>query len=107
MVKMGEKISSIPVEHIAYFYAVDKLVLLVTVENRQLPIDYTLEELNDLLDPAMFFRANRQFIITHKGIEAMYTYSNSRIKITLRPKEPKEIIISNEKMIFFRKWLDR
>jgi len=107
MVRVGEKISSIPTEQIAYFYAVEKLVLLVTHENRQLPVDYTLEELADLLDPRLFFRANRQYVINIRAIEGMYAYSNSRIRVTLRPKEPKELVISNEKVGPFRQWLDR
>lgn len=107
LVKLGQKISSIPVEEIAYFYAEEKLVFLVTADNRRIPVDYSLDQLVDLLDPAQFFKANRQFVVKINAIETMYPYSNSRLKVTLKPTESKELIISNERVAIFKKWLDR
>jgi DNA-binding LytR/AlgR family response regulator len=107
LVKQGQKISSIPVEEVAYFCASDKIVLLVTHENRRIPIDYSLEQLAELLDPSTFFKLNRQVIASEKSIESMFPYSNSRIKIILKPAETKEIIVSNDRVSAFKQWLDR
>jgi DNA-binding LytR/AlgR family response regulator len=107
LVKQGQKISSIPVEEVAYFCATDKIVLLVTHENRRIPIDYSLDQLTELLDPTRFFKLNRQVIASEKSIESMFPYSNSRIKIILKPAEAKEVIVSNDRVGAFKQWLDR
>jgi two-component system, LytTR family, response regulator LytT len=105
LVKIGEKITSISTDQISYFYVSDGIAYLVTNENRQLPIDYTLDNLNDLLDPKDYFRANRQFLISHRSIESMHTYSNTRIRVILKPKSLKELLVSSEKIPLFKQWL--
>ncbi len=107
LVKVGQKIHSIPVEEVAYFYTESKIVFLVTHDNRRFPVDYYLDQLIDLLDPKEFMKINRQFVIRHSSIENMFPYSNSRIKVTLQPPVKKDIIISTEKSSDFKEWLDR
>ena len=107
LVKVGQKIHSIPVEEVAYFYTESKIVFLVTHDNRRFPVDYYLDQLTDLLDPKEFMKINRQFIVRHSSIQNMFPYSNSRIKITLKPPVKKDIIISTEKSSDFKEWLDR
>ncbi|MBD0258485.1 MAG: response regulator transcription factor [Cytophagales bacterium] len=107
LVRQGQKIVSVPVQEVAYFYASEKIVLLVTTENRHIPVDYSLDQLAELLNPAEFFKLNRQFVVRESAIEHMYPYSNSRIKVTLRPQEPKEVIVSNDRVGPFKQWLDR
>lgn len=107
LVKSGQKILSLPVQDVAYFYSDERLVLLMTRDQQKLPVDYTLDELTELLDPKDFFRVSRQFIVKLPAIAAMHAYSNSRIKLSLHPAEPKEVIVSGEKAGAFKKWLDR
>lgn len=107
LVKVGQKIHSIPVEEVAYFYTESKIVFLVTHDNRRYPVDYYLDQLIDLLDPKEFMKINRQFVVRHSSIDNMFPYSNSRIKITLKPPVKKDIIISTEKSSDFKDWLDR
>ncbi len=107
LVKVGQKIHSIPVEEVAYFYTESKIVFLQTYDNRRFPVDYYLDQLIDLLDPKEFMKINRQFVIRHSSIVNMFPYSNSRIKITLNPPVKKDIIISTEKSSDFKDWLDR
>ncbi len=106
LVKVGQKIHSIPVDDIAYFYTESKVVFLVTHDNRKMPVDYYLDNLAELLDPKEFMKINRQFIVRHGAIGSMYPFSNSRIKITLQPPTKKDIIISTEKSSDFKHWLD-
>ncbi|MER2999494.1 LytR/AlgR family response regulator transcription factor [Pontibacter populi] len=107
LVKVGQKILSLSVNDVAYFYSDERLVLIMTHDQQKLPVDYTLDELTELLDPNVFFRVSRQFIVKFEAIAAMYAYSNSRIKLSLHPIEPKEVIVSGEKAGTFKKWLDR
>jgi two-component system, LytTR family, response regulator len=106
MVKLGEHIRSITSDQISLFYADGRDVYLVTNQNRKFIIDYTLEALEDILDPALFFRLNRTFILNINSIKDVLVYSNSRLKITLHQEFDKEIIVSREKVSEFKEWFD-
>jgi DNA-binding LytR/AlgR family response regulator len=106
MVKLGEHIRSITTDQISLFYADGRDVYLVTNQNRKFIIDYTLEALEDILDPALFFRLNRTFIVNINAIKDVLVYSNSRLKITLVQEFDKEIIVSREKVGEFKEWFD-
>lgn len=106
MVKLGEHIRSITTDQIGVFYADGRDVYLVTTQNRKFIIDYTLESLEEILEPAVFFRLNRTFILNINAIKDVLVYSNSRLKITLQQEFDKEIIVSREKVSDFKEWFD-
>jgi DNA-binding LytR/AlgR family response regulator len=106
MVKVGEHIRSITTDQISVLYAEGRDVYLVTNQNKKFIIDYTLESLEDVLDPQVFFRINRTFIVNINAIKDVLIYSNSRLKITLLQEFDKEIIVSREKVQDFKTWFD-
>ena len=106
MVKIGEHIRSVTTDQIALFYADGRNAYIVNFDQRNLIIDYKLEELEDLLDPVLFFRANRTFIVSINAIKDVLVYSNSRLKIITELKLDKEIIVSREKVGAFKQWFD-
>jgi DNA-binding LytR/AlgR family response regulator len=109
LVQVGEKIRKVPVEEIAFFYALEKSVFLVTTQNTTLPADFTLDHLMDVLDPDRFFRINRKMIVCFDAIRTMTAYSRSRIKIELHPREPNDVeaLVSVERAQAFRRWMDK
>lgn len=106
MVKLGEHIRSITTDQISLFYAEGRDVYLVTSQDRKFIIDYTLESLETILDPRIFFRINRSFILNINAIKDVLIYSNSRLKISLQQAFDKEIIVSREKVNLFKEWFD-
>lgn len=106
MVKVGEHIKSIPVEQIALFYADGREVYLVTQHGRKFIIDYTLEALEEVLSPSLFFRINRTFILHIDQIKDVSVYSNSRLRVVMQQAFDKEIIVSREKVSDFKNWFD-
>ena len=72
-------------------------------------IDYaTLEEVEELLDPKQFYRANRQFIINIDAVQSVKPVENSKLIIHLKePNNKLEIDMSRLKSPEFKKWLDR
>lgn len=106
MVKLGEHIRSITIDQISLFFADGRDVYLVTNQNRKFIIDYTLEALEDILEPKLFFRLNRTFILHINSIKDVLVYSNSRLKITLHQEFDREIIVSREKVVDFKSWFD-
>lgn len=106
MVKLGDHIRSITTDQISLFYAEGRDVYLVTTQNRKFIVDYTLETLEDLLNPTVFYRVNRTFILNIHAIKDVMMYSNSRLKISLTQEFDKEIIVSREKVNPFKEWFD-
>lgn len=106
MVKIGDHIRSITADQVLFFFADGRDVYLVTQQSRKFIIDFTLESLEEVLDPAQFFRVNRTYIVNIPYIHDVVMYSNSRLKITTQPAWDKEIIVSREKVSEFKNWFD-
>ncbi len=109
LVKSGKKYITVVVKEIAYLYTENKLVFLMTREGKRYLTDSSLEELEHVMDPDEFYRANRQFIIGFDSIAGIHSYFNGRLKLELQPKPPLEsdVTISSKKVQDFKKWLDR
>lgn len=107
VIKVGEHIRSIPVEDILYFYSLEKATYLHTVDDRNYVIDYSLEQVDNLIDPKMFFRINRSYIIALNSFTDIISYTNSRLKIELLHSDDNDVIVAREKTSDFKKWLDR
>ncbi len=107
MVRIGQRILAIPVEQIAYFSSESKLTYIVTADHKRYPFDLTLEEVDQQLDPKVFFKINRQYIIRFSAIAEIHPYFKGRIKLKLNPEQTEEIIVSSERTPEFKRWLDR
>jgi DNA-binding LytR/AlgR family response regulator len=107
MVKVGEKIKTLDVKNILYFYSMEKGCYLHTDDKRNYAIDYTLDSLGELLDPAEFFRINRRYMIRYTSISEMVRISGSKLKLQLVHSEDNEIYISRERLAEFKSWIDR
>ncbi len=106
LVKVGDGIVSLKAEDIAYFVSEDGLVLLVTQLSKRYPLNYSLEELEGLIDEAKFFRINRKVIVNINAIQKISNYFNSRLKLTLPLLGDDESIVSRERVGEFKEWLD-
>lgn len=106
MVKLGDHIRSITSDQISLFFADGRDVYLITNQLRKFIIDYTLENLEEVLDPKIFYRPNRSYILNISAIQDVIVYSNSRLKITPNIKWEDEIIVSREKVNEFKEWFD-
>ena len=106
LIKFGSKLYSIRSTEIAYIYSKNKVSYFYTVDGERVASDYRLQDLESMLDPKLFFRANRQFIVHIDSIEKMLRHDSSRVKLTLKPHIDEEIVISTDKTRVFKKWLD-
>lgn len=105
-ITVGEKIKTVDIGQVAYFYSSQGITFLVTNDNLHYPIDLSLEQLSDHLDPKDFFRINRQFYVRLKSIKNVHVYPKSRLKIDLNPSYEGEIFVSIDKVTRFKAWLD-
>lgn len=106
MVKSGQNIKTIASDQIAYFLAEDGVVLLVTPEGKRYVVNYTLDQLEELLDSKDFFRANRQLITRIDAIKEVSPYFKGRLHLSLAPELKNDQIISSNKASAFKAWLD-
>lgn len=107
MIKVGDHIKSIDVEDILYFYSQQKGTFLHTAENRNYVIDYTLDKLIGLLNPDIFHRINRRYIVSHSAIDEINTLSGSKLRARLLHSDDEEIYISRDRLSDFKEWLDQ
>jgi DNA-binding LytR/AlgR family response regulator len=107
MVRVGEHIKSIDVDDILFFYSLQKGTYLHSVDNRNYVIDYTLGKLEEILDPVLFHRINRKYLISHRAISDLLTLSSSKLKVKLLHSDDDDIFISRERVGSFKTWLDR
>lgn len=106
MVKVGNQYKSFNVEDIAYFKSNEGLIFLFETNGKSYPIEYTIDQLEDILNPVQFFRINRKFMVSVKAVMEIHTYFNSRLLLKLLPKEEDQVIVSRERTASFKRWLD-
>jgi two-component system, LytTR family, response regulator LytT len=105
LVKNGSKFLSIDVEEVACFFVEGRLVFFKTFDQKKFIVDYTMEELEDMLDPTVFFRINRSCYIARKTIRQIEEHLGSRLYLHVQPQIEKETIVSREKVSAFKEWM--
>jgi two-component system response regulator LytT len=107
LVYLGESLIPVQCSDIAYFTSEDGATLLVTHDNKRYFVAETLDTLENEMDPKVFYRANRQFILSLHSIHKIYNYGQQKLKVTIKPESDEAIIISKLKATLFKKWLNR
>jgi two-component system, LytTR family, response regulator LytT len=93
IIKIGDTIKSLNVADIAYFYTENKTNFVITNEGKRYPVDYNLDQLEEMINPKNFFRINRQFIIGHHAIEEMKAHTRARIIVRLHPPTKLDTVV--------------
>jgi len=106
LVKIGEQLKQVNTEDIAYFLFNEGMCWAVTFAKNRLPVDYSLDEIEQMFDPKMFYRINRKFIVRPEAIEKIHTYFNNRLKLQLRPDPETDVLVSRERVSDFKNWLN-
>jgi DNA-binding LytR/AlgR family response regulator len=107
-VKIGTHFHSISVDEIACFFIRDRATFIKTLIGKNFDIDYSLDQVQKLIDPARFFRINRNYAINIDSIADIISYSSNRLKVVLKNFEHlDDLLVSREKTSDFKKWLDR
>ena len=104
LVKIGYNLKIIQTDEVSCFYSENKIVYLQTKE-RNYPTDFTLDELQELLDEKKFFRVNRQFIINSNFIKNIHTSPYYKVEMEFQPEE--EITVSRDRVKDFKDWLSK
>ncbi|GAB2813928.1 LytR/AlgR family response regulator transcription factor [Ferruginibacter profundus] len=105
IIKIGDTIKSLSIGDIAYFYTENKSNFVCTNDGKRYPMDFNLDQTEQLLNPKNFFRINRQFIIGHHAIEEMKAHTRSRIIVRLNPPSRLDTVVAIDRAQDFRSWL--
>ncbi|MCX6139064.1 MAG: LytTR family DNA-binding domain-containing protein [Ignavibacteriales bacterium] len=105
LLPMLDRFVPIGTKDVHFFMSAHKQTFLITKDNKKFAVDEPLDALERELDPQIFFRANRQFIVQNTSIAAVHTYFSGKLKLSLRGSD-EEVIISKEKSAAFKHWLD-
>jgi DNA-binding LytR/AlgR family response regulator len=106
LVYAGDQMKSLRTEEVAWFNIMEKHVFLTTFSNHHYGVEYSLDKLEKMVDPELFFRVNRRYIINLNAIKTMVQLSRSRIKVKLEPEAGEDVIVSVHRIGRFRKWLN-
>ena len=107
LVQKGMENILLKLDDIVLFYTESKIVYVIDRHEKKHLVDSNLLELENELDPLVFFRANRQYIININFIKSFRAYEKVKIKIDLSLSELNHcIIVSQETAPVFRKWIN-
>jgi two-component system, LytTR family, response regulator LytT len=108
LVKIGTNYRSVQVSEISCIYILERAVFIRTFADADYSIDYSLDTVQKTLDPTLFFRINRDYIVNVNAISDIISYSSSRLKIRLNSRKPiDDLIVSRDKVSEFKKWIDK
>ncbi|GAA4053650.1 LytTR family DNA-binding domain-containing protein [Hymenobacter glaciei] len=106
LVRQGEQLLPLPVAEAAWFLSRNETVTLVAADGRRFVLDYTLEQLEGLLDPARFFRLNRQLIAQLPAVRRLHPHFGGKLLVELHPAPAEEVLVSREKAPALKAWLE-
>ncbi|HEX2868196.1 MAG TPA: LytTR family DNA-binding domain-containing protein [Ignavibacteriales bacterium] len=107
LVKTGQTFQRVSCRDIAYFHTENKLAYIVLFSGRKFVTDYTLDTLESELDPQVFFRISRQFIVNLNSVESVHTYFGGSLKLRLIPETPLEAVVTRRRAQSFKEWMDQ
>jgi DNA-binding LytR/AlgR family response regulator len=106
-VKIGLHYHTIPVEDVACFFIQERGTFIKTIIGKNYDLDYSLDQIQKMVDPEQFYRINRNYIINLDSITDIIGYSSNRLRVKLKSFDHLDLIVSRDKTSDFKKWLDR
>jgi two-component system LytT family response regulator len=107
MVKTGQHIRSIATDELMCLYSMEKATYAMVKGGKTVLLDYTLEQLVELLDPGRFFRISRKYIVSVDAIDDIIIYSGSRLKLSIKNCPDDDVFVSRERVQEFKEWLNK
>lgn len=107
VIKVGEHLRSVEIQDIIFFFSQEKATFAQTRDGRKHVIDFTMDQLTEIVDPGRFFRINRKYLVAADAIKDMISYTNSRLRLVLSGTDETDAVVARERVQEFKSWLDR
>ncbi|MDH6535442.1 DNA-binding response regulator [Parabacteroides sp. 52] len=105
LIPLKDKLLPIDLQDVAYFYTTEKNTLVCMKDGQSYPYTKTLEQIFASLNPADFYRANKQYIIARDSVKNITIWFDSRLFVTLTTEVPERIYVSKNKAADFKAWI--
>ncbi|HBK30792.1 MAG TPA: DNA-binding response regulator [Porphyromonadaceae bacterium] len=105
LIPYKDKLIPLSADEIAYIRTEYKMADVFCLDGRRFLVDSSLDELSRQLDPAVFFRANRQYIVSHRAIVDLTVWFGGKLAVNLSVKTPERIIVSRARTGEFKEWM--
>jgi DNA-binding LytR/AlgR family response regulator len=105
LIKRGQQLNSLKTDLIAYCFADGKLCWAVDKQHQKHLLEQNLSQLEAQLDPARFFRINRNLLVHIDAIQKVHIWLGGRLKLEFSAPPPTETIVSRERVNEFKEWL--
>lgn len=106
-IKIGNRFQSIQVNRICCFFVQERSTYIKTMEGKTYDIDFSLDQLQKMVDPNQFFRISRNYLVNINCIDEIVGYSSTRLKLKLAAALDEDVIVSRDKVSGFKKWMDK
>ncbi len=107
LVPERDKLIPLAAKDIAYVYIDLKLIKAVTFSGKIYYLNQNLDEMMNQLNTKMFFRANRQYIVSHDAIKDISIWFGNKISLNLVMPTEEKIIVSKARVSEFKNWYTR
>ncbi|ANQ50323.1 response regulator transcription factor [Flammeovirga sp. MY04] len=107
MVSYRDELRSIKVEDIAYIFAESKAVFIQVKDGKMYDVNYTMDQIEQKINPKQFFRVNRKYIVHINAIDNVTWYSKTKLRIFTQPETPSELFVPADKVSKFKEWLNK
>ena len=107
MVSNGPKLRSLETADVAYFFFADKATWHTPWQGPRMDVEYSLDKLAELLDPARFFRVNRSSLVAREAIHIIRAFSGGKLKLDLLPPPREKVFVRGDRVPPFKEWLGK
>jgi len=107
LIPQKDKLIPLAMDKIACFYTENKMVKIIAMNQETYNLDNSLEEIYIQLDPSEFFRANRQYIVSHKAIRDISIWFGGKLSINMMMTVPDKIVVSKARVAEFKLWFTK
>ncbi len=106
LVKVGQHLRIVEITDVLYFYSLQKGTYVKLTDGKDYLLDYSLDVIEEMVDPSAYFRINRKYLVGLKCIHDVITYSNSRLKLKVQHPVDNDFLVSREKVKTFKSWVE-
>lgn len=107
VINMGMHIKSVEAEKINLFFSLEKSTFINDNTGSTFDLDYSLDQIEKLIDPKQFFRISRKHIVNISDITYIISFSSSKLQLQISNSKNDEILVSRSKLTEIRKWLEK
>jgi two-component system, LytTR family, response regulator LytT len=104
--RVNDQLIFVKVQDIAYIFSIESSTWAVPFSGMKVPLDYSLDHLEKMLDTSVFFRINRKYIVRLEAIKKIEAYFNNRYVLSLTPEIKDTVIVSRERSAIFKNWVE-